>query len=258
MTRRRFHASPESFARDGTSVVLEREETQHLRSVLRLKAGDEVFVFDGAGREFACVVREGEHQSEMAAVLDVRGQVAPQRPESPHELTLAIALLKGEKFDLVVRKATELGVNRIVPILTKRTDVRPRDERDAVGRQRRWQRLALEAAKQSGRARIPQVCAPASFSSLLDNTAGVGTFERRLIIKESSCRGLAETLRDWQPTPGNAAALVGPEGGWETEELEQAAHAGWHLITLGGRTLRAETAALTVVALLQHLWGDLK
>jgi len=93
---------------------------------------------------------------------------------------------------------------------------------------------------------------------LIDNTAGVSAFERRLMFTERAGRGLAETLRDWQQTPGSAVALVGPEGGWETEELEQAAHANWHLITLGGRTLRAETAALTVVALLQHLWGDLK
>src|ERR1044071_872275 len=154
MTVRRFYAPPEAFA--GGVVSLSEEESRHLRDVLRLRAGDEARVFDGEGREFACVVREAGGRRE-GATLEVRGPAEPPSPESPLELTLAVALLKGEKFDLVVQKATELGVARVVPVETKRADVRLRDERDTTKRIERWRRLALEAAKQSGRTRVPAV-----------------------------------------------------------------------------------------------------
>ena len=261
--RRRFFAPPEQFAPDGATVVLAREETQHLLNVLRLKAGDEAFVFDGAGREYACVVaapaRGGGRRAETLT-LEVRGEVRPQRPESPLDLTLAVALLKGEKFDTVVKKATELGAWCIVPVETKRADVQLRREgRDAGVRVARWRRVALEAAKQSGRARLPEVCAPVAFEALLageGDARGVGE-ERRLFFTERGGRGLAETEREWPMRPARVTALVGAEGGWDDEEIARASEAGWHAVTLGGRVMRAETAAIVVTGLLQHLYGDL-
>src|ERR1051325_9776637 len=122
MTRRRFYAPPGSFSGEG-SVELSAEESRHLRDVLRLRAGEEVQVFDGEGREFSCVVRE-PGAPRGAALLEVRGRAEPPSPESPLELTLAVALLKGEKFDLVVQKATEWGAARVVPVVTARADVR--------------------------------------------------------------------------------------------------------------------------------------
>ena len=258
--RRRFYAPPDAFAPDGATVVLAREETLHLLNVLRLKAGDEAFVFDGAGREYACIVAGGGGRRAQTLTLEVRGEVEPQRPESPLDLTLAVALLKGEKFDLVVQKATELGVRRIVPVATKRADVRLRGEgRDAPSdRVARWRRLALEAAKQSGRARLPEVCAPVEFASLLAAEAGAAGVneERRLFFTERGGRGLSETVQEWQ-RPAKLSALVGAEGGWDDEEIERASDAGWLAVTFGGRVLRAETAAIVVTGLLQHLYGDL-
>src|SRR5687768_5567503 len=173
MTRRRFYAPPGAFAEGGAGVVLSEEESRHLRDVLRLRAGDEAFVFDGEGREFACVVAEPGGRK-AAARLEVRGAAAAPSPESPRELTLAVALRKGEKFDLVVQKATELGVARVAPVLTKRADVRPRDASDASKRVERWRRLALEAAKQSGRARAPAVGEPRGFEAVVNDEAGAG------------------------------------------------------------------------------------
>jgi 16S rRNA (uracil1498-N3)-methyltransferase len=260
MTRRRFYAPPEQFAPDGATVVLAREETLHLLSVLRLKAGDEAFVFDGAGREYACVVvGEGGRRAETAT-LEVREEVEPQRPESPLDLTLAVALLKGEKFDLVVQKATELGAWRIVPVVTKRADVRLREGRDVADRVARWRRLALEAAKQSGRARLPEVCAPVEFTALVATGEGGADGvdeERRLFFTERGGRGLADTVHEWGTRPAKLTALVGAEGGWDDEEIARAADAGWLAVTFGGRVLRAETAAIVVTGLLQHLYGDL-
>jgi 16S rRNA (uracil1498-N3)-methyltransferase len=251
---RRFYAEPEAFARTPGCVTLSEEESRHLRDVLRLRAGDEARVFDGEGREYACVVREvGGRKGN--ATLEVRGQAEPPSPESPLALTLAVALLKGEKFDLVVQKATELGVALVKPLLTKRADVRPRDERDAAKRVERWNRLALEAAKQSGRARVPAVAQPSAFETFVGAESGKDSL--RVMFAERGGLGLNELPRSDAP-PANASALVGPEGGWEDDEIELARACGWHVVTLGGRTLRAETAAMTVCALLQHLYGDLK
>lgn len=236
-------------------MVLSAEESRHLRDVLRLRAGEEAYVFDGEGREFACVVREEGGRGGLVT-LEVRGAAEPPSPESPLELTLAVALLKGEKFDLVVQKATELGAARVEPVLTARSDVRPRDARDTERRVERWRRLALEASKQSGRARVPAVNHPQTFDRLVRAESHEGT--RRLLFTERGGAGLASFFGGVTTRPASVLALVGPEGGWADEELSLAREQGWTLVTLGGRTLRAETAAITVCALLQHAFGDLK
>jgi 16S rRNA (uracil1498-N3)-methyltransferase len=187
----------------------------------------------------------------------VSEEVAPARPESPLRLTLAQALLKGEKFDLVVQKATELGVERILPVLTKLSDVRPRDGQDAARRTTRLRRIALEASKQSGRARVPLIDAPVAFQSLIESTS-TEVEEWRLMFAERGGQSLVETINQAAGEEHEALmALVGSEGGWTDEEIAEAREAGWSIVTLGGRTLRAETAAITVTALLQHLLGDL-
>src|SRR6185369_17907876 len=114
MTRRRFHAPPAAFTNQ--TVTLTADEARHLRDVLRLKAGDEVYVFDGVGREFRCTVIKTMRD---AAELHIEAEVERAKPESQLQLNLCVALLKGEKFDLVVQKATELGVRRITPLITR-------------------------------------------------------------------------------------------------------------------------------------------
>lgn len=258
MSRRRFYAPREAFAPEGGGAVeLSVEESRHLREVLRLRAGDEAFVFDGEGREFRCVVGEAGRRGSDAARLEVRGRAEPPCQESPLELTLAVALLKGEKFDLVVQKATELGVSRVVPVVTRRADVRVRDERDVRKRVERWRRLALEACKQSGRARVPAVEAPVAFSELSPSVNARGP-SARLMFAERGGAALDEVAASWDVRPASVVALVGPEGGWDDEERAQGQRDGWTIITLGGRVLRAETAAIVVGALLQHLLGDVK
>ena len=242
-------------------MTLAQEEARHLRDVLRLRAGEEVFVFDGEGREFACVVAELGAGKHCYARLEVRAPVEAARPESPLRLTLALALLKGEKFDLVVQKATELGVARVVPVATLRADVRARDAKDEGKRAARWRRLALEAAKQSGRARVPVVEPPRALADALrEEAAPPGAHAERLplFFTERGGRGLMSAVGGlFGAVPPRVAAMVGPEGGWDDSEIEAARHADWQLVTLGGRTLRAETAAVAAVVLLQHLFGDL-
>jgi len=258
MTRRRFYAPPAAFAPDEQTVTLSAEETRHLREVLRLHPGDEIFVFDGAGREFQCAIETIER---AGTELRVIAEVEPTRPESPLDLTLAIVLLKGEKFDLVMQKATELGVNRVIPLDSARADMRIRDNEDMHNRTTRWRRIAREAAKQSGRALVPEIMAPLTFEFLLMMSAvdqkKSTTNVLRLMFSERDGSSLAEATNDFSEPPKKVDAIVGPEGGWTDEEIELAREGGWHIVTLGGRTLRAETAAITIVSLLQHRFGDL-
>ena len=221
------------------------DEARHLRDVLRLKAGDEVYVFDGRGREFRCSI---VNMSRHAAELHIESEVEPAKPESQLELNLCVALLKGEKFDLVVQKATELGVTKVTPLITRYADIHLRDESDSAKRVGRWQRIALEAAKQSGRAFVPEISAPVTFESVAVEGLGV-------MFSERSGEPLASLI---EPAQTAVTALVGSEGGWSDEEIESVRARNFHVITLGGRILRAETAAITVTALLQHMFGDLK
>jgi 16S rRNA (uracil1498-N3)-methyltransferase len=253
MTRRRFYAPPEAFSSDLKSLTLQAEEARHLRDVLRLRPGDRVHVFDGAGKEFECAIQESRKDT---ARLQVLSEVLPARSESPLELTLAVALLKSDKFDLVVQKATELGVARVVPVITRQADIRLRDDSDATKRVLRWQRIALEASKQSGRARVPEVTNPVSFAELVRQSNAAG--QQRLMFSEREGRSLLDITNTRNATQPQISALVGSEGGWADEEISLARDNDWEVVTLGGRTLRAETAAIAVTALLQHLYGDLR
>ena len=241
MTRRRFHAPRSAFTE--TIVTLTADEARHLRDVLRLKPGDEVYVFDGLGHEFRCTVSK---ISRDVAELRIEAKVDPARPESQLQLNLCVALLKGEKFDLVVQKATELGVTKITPLITRHADIHLRDASDATRRVTRWQRIALEAAKQSGRAFVPEISLPIAFDALEVEGAVVMFSERG-----------GEKL-DSLPATNSITALVGSEGGWSDDEIEAARARDFHIVTLAGRILRAETAAIAVTVLMQHRFGDLR
>jgi 16S rRNA (uracil1498-N3)-methyltransferase len=249
MTRRRFYALPKAFTAD-QAVTLGADESQHLQNVLRLKTGDEVYIFDGAGREFRGEINS---LSRLATNIRITQEVAPAAPESPLQLTMAIALLKGDKFDLVIQKLTELGANCVVPIMTKRSDVRIRNNDDAERKLIRWRRIVIEATKQCGRARLMTITSPIRFDEFVASSRAEG---ERILFAERDGTKLRTVAANGE-TSAQLTALVGPEGGWTDEEVNQARDAGWQLVTLGGRIMRAETAAITCAALLQHRFGDL-
>jgi 16S rRNA (uracil1498-N3)-methyltransferase len=237
---RRFYAPKENFSPDKITLAL--EETRHLRDVLRLRAGEKIQVFDGDGKEFLCEI---ESISKKETSLQIIREVAPAAPESDLDLTLAVALLKGEKFDLVVQKSVELGVTKLVPLNTKRADVK---FREADKKTERWQKIALEACKQSGRAKLMQIEPPVDFDKFLKTAEGA-----KILFAERGGTGFAAINAGKKIT-----ALVGSEGGWETSEVELAAANGFQIITLAGRILRAETAAIAISAILQNNFGDLR
>lgn len=240
---RRFYAPPVRFSTN--SVSLDEDETRHLRDVLRLRPGAEVRVFDGAGREFSCIV---ENIAKRETVLRVKSEIAAPAPEADLNLTLAVALLKGEKFDLIVQKATELGVLRLVPLATKRADVKIKDVRDSAKRLERWRKIVLEASKQSGRAMLMTIEAPQPFDEFIETE----TAAAKILFAERGGAGFSAI-----EAKGAIIALIGAEGGWEESEIEAARERGFQIITFGGRILRAETAAITIAGILQHRFGDL-
>ncbi|MFY9607433.1 MAG: 16S rRNA (uracil(1498)-N(3))-methyltransferase [Blastocatellia bacterium] len=253
MQRRRFYAPPDS--KKGAVVVLSHQETRHLTRVLRLKPGDEAFVFDGFGREYRSLFLKVE---EGCARLEVLEELL-DAVESPLFVTLAQSLAKGEKFDLIVQKATELGISSIVPLLADQADFKLTDERWEK-RLERWQRISIEALKQCGRRTIVEISSPISVRALLDKEAadsGGNSFETRavLVFNEKGGAPVDAALTE-KPYASAVTVLVGPEGGWSDDELTLFAERGVKSVTLGPRKLRTETAAIVAMTLIQHALGD--
>jgi 16S rRNA (uracil1498-N3)-methyltransferase len=222
--------------------VLDAAETRHLRDVLRLTEGANVAVFDGQGNEYSCTVTEVKKNETELLVLEQRD---PSSAESPLDLTLAAAMLKGEKYDLVVQKAVELGVRQLIPLRTSRTDVK---SNDSLKRVLRWRKIVLEASKQCGRALLMDVAEPLDFEVLLSMTDAKQT----IMFSERDGETLPKKMADKKIT-----AVVGPEGGWDDVELAAARSGGIHVVTFGGRTLKAETAAIAFAAILENRFGDI-
>jgi 16S rRNA (uracil1498-N3)-methyltransferase len=232
------------------TVALPREEAEHLTRVLRLTPGDTVAVFDGRGNEFLARVAATERRAVRVQILS--------RIEPPAEpavsLVLAQAVLKGEKMDDVVRDAVMLGVAAIHPIVTTRTEVTVAALTRGA-RLDRWRRIALASVKQSRRATLPEVRSPLGFQDFLEEPAPAA----RLMLVEPGTSATVEPIGSLrgEPTPPDAAVLVGPEGGWTDEEWTAAREHGVRLVTLGHRTLRADAVSVAVISVLQFLWNDL-
>ena len=217
------------------------EQTRHIQKVLRLDTGDNINVFDGSGNEFLCVIRGFRNKKVYAQALE---QIAPVSSESPLNLQLGIALTKGNKFDLVIQKAVELGVSSLVPISTLRSDVKAKNTEKKL---ERWKKIIIEASKQSGRATLMDISAPQDISSFFETAEGL-----KLMFSERKGRRFSEIK-----SSNKITAVIGPEGGWEDLEIDLAKKHGFQITTLGGRILRAETAAISIAAILQNQFGDI-
>ena len=234
----RFLVSPHFLL--GSRAVLTGMELHHLR-VRRLHVGSQVILSDGLGHQRAGVLVALERQQ---AVVSLMPEEPPQR-ESRLRLVLAQAALKADRMDLIVEKATELGVSEILVFNCERSIGHPSPHRHA-----RWQRIARGAMKQSQRSAAPAVVGPISFEQLLSRPEPL-----RLLFWEGEFVASLTDVKNGAPDA--ILAVVGPEGGFSAAEVEQASGCGFHAVGLGPRTLRAETAAVVAAALCQFLWGDL-
>ena len=258
MTRRRFYTPPDKIA--DSRVTLSADETHHLMHVLRMTPGNEAFVFDGCGREYRCSFRRVEHNHARLEISEELLDVV----ESPLRLTLAQALAKGDKFDFIIQKATELGVRTIAPLVTRYSDVRL-DNQQKTKRVERWRRISLEAIKQCGRRRLVEIRAPRTLREFIaaneaspDESPGPASHPQRLLLLFSERGGVPVTDALGETSKScSVVALIGPEGGWSDDELETLNDCGCKPVTLGPRVLRTETAAVVAIALIQQVIGDL-
>ena len=228
----------------GATVELAATAAHHALKVLRVGAGDTAILFDGRGGQWLATLNPAGKT--LRATLSVFADIDC---EPPLALTLAQALPAGDKMDLVVQKAVELGVGRIQPLVAKRSLIRLSGER-AERRVEHWRNIAVAACEQSGRNRVPAV------EAILDLPQYLGVAARENGLGFVCAPGATGSLRDLAAPTVPVSLLIGPEGGFEEGELLAARAAGFQAIGLGPRVLRSETAGLGAVAAMMALWGD--
>lgn len=249
----RFFLSAADWPPEATEVFLDEAESRHAASVLRVRAGDGVDIFDGAGRVAAAVVMEALRNRVRVRLGAVRRVEAPAA-----RLILAVAVPKGSTMEWIVEKAVELGATEIIPLLTRRTVVRL-DRAEGAARQRKWEKVAVEAGKQSGQDWLPRVRPPLTLEEALA-AAPPGAFQWPLVASlQPDARPMASVLREAAadrpadaPGLADAAIWIGPEGDFDAGEYAQLRAAGLRPVTLGRLVLRVETAALYCLSVVRH------
>lgn len=228
----------------GTPATLDERAAGHVIRVLRLRAGADLILFDGSGGEYHAVLREA-HKGAVVAEL---GDYSPGQTEAPLELILVQGISRGERMTFTLQKAVELGVNRILPLWSERSQVRLQGERLA-NRLKHWEGVVISACEQCGRTRLPVLEQPQHFADEQWDNPCFGT---KIMLDPEAPHG----LRRLQVDSDRCTLLAGPEGGFSAAERQAAAAAGFTGISLGPRILRTETAALAALAAIQTLWGD--
>ena len=227
----------------GTQLTLEPAASHHISRVLRMAAGDLLSLFNGQGGEYRATISNLDKKS----VVVTTQQHNPGDLESPLRLELGIALSRGDRFDWVIQKATELGVASIAPLMSERTEVKLKGDRIDKKTQH-WQQIIISACEQSGRNRLPELQPVSGLNSWLPTAQA----QRKFVLHHRATSAANSTN-----TPSSVALLIGPEGGLSSEEISAAGNAGFEALTLGPRIMRTETAPLAALAILQSKWGDM-
>ena len=224
-------------------IYIEGQDVNHMKNVLRMKQGEQVGISDGNNLKYVCEV---ESYEEKRAVLRILERMEADT-ELDSELYLFQGLPKGDKMELIVQKAVELGAHKVIPVVTKRSVVKL-DEKKAAKKTERWNSISESAAKQAGRSRIPEVGMPISFQEALKKASelDVVLIPYELAERMEETRRIIHSIRRGQ----SIGIFIGPEGGFEQEEVEAAVKCGANAVTLGRRILRTETAGLAVLSVL--------
>jgi 16S rRNA (uracil1498-N3)-methyltransferase len=245
----RFYVAPPAL--DADAITIDTHLAQRLAKVLRLHAGDEVTLFDGSGSEVQARINALDARAGLATVLE-RYDGAPEPRVRVH---LYQAITKGERFEWLIEKGTEVGVAAFTPLITARSVVRTGGE---GARLDRWRRIAVEAAEQSGRSVVPAVNPPATFDDAIARADGVLLLPYEAAPTEApSVQHAIDAEVDALFALSAVSIFIGPEGGYEDAEVERARAAGAAVVTIGPRVLRSETAGLVAATLTLHATGDL-
>ena len=231
----------------GSEVALPAQASEHVARVLRLAAGDALTLFNGDGADYAATIASVGKREMLVQVLH---RQAVDR-ESPLPLTLAQGVARGDKMDLIVQKATELGAARIVPLLTERSEVKL-DSARTEKRLAHWRAVAASACEQCGRARLPEILPAQALPAWLASLDGDAALRLALLPEAAAC------ARELRPDGKGALLVVGPEGGLGERDVALLNEAGFTGLRLGPRILRTETAGLAALAALQAMHGDFR
>ncbi len=230
----------------GESIQVSDEPAHYILTVLRLKRGYSLIVFNGEGGEYKARISDLGPKKSLTLVI---GEHSPQDTESPLQTTLGLGITRGERMDYAVQKAVELGVTRITPLLTEYCVIKYKTKQ-AERRHQHWQRIALHACEQCGRTTIPPVDLPVSLSDWL---ASLSANNCRILFHPQQTR----TLDQIELGNHQIHLLIGPEGGFSDTEVTRILENGFATASIGPRVLRAETAVVSALTLLQHHWGDI-
>lgn len=225
-------------------LEIDGENAKYLLSVLRMSPGDVFTVFDESGCGYKAEIRQTLKKERLYARVM---EALPPEPETETGIVLLQGILKGQKMDLVVQKTTELGIKGIVPLITQRTQVRQ------TGKRQRWQKIALEASRQSGRPKAPEVAEPVGIGEFFSSPASL----KGLFFWEEGGISINEAFPSMRPQGGAFYVVIGPEGGFTEEEARLGKEKGLTVSTLGRRMLRAETAAISAVTIVQFMLGEM-
>jgi 16S rRNA (uracil1498-N3)-methyltransferase len=245
---RRFFLAREAILSD--KPTLTGTDVKHIRTVLRLKPGDEIFLFDGQGFDYRARI---ETMTQKVVNLRVLEQ-SPSVSESPVEITIGQALLKGKKMDRLVRQVTEMGIHALVPVIALRSVPKPGKER-WLEREERWKAIARESLKQCGRFRAPHLKPPADLQEVVKAS---NAFDLKVIFHHDHVLSESDQALNHSGSVRTVLALVGPEGGFTPEEVVLAKKSEFFCVSLGPRILKADTAIVAACVLLQHVFGDMK
>lgn len=227
----------------GQTVELDEHAANHVGRVLRMQAGQQIELFNGDGRDYPATLQDVSKRN----VRVMPGEPVTNTTESPLQVHLGQVLSRGDRMDYAIQKSVEMGVARITPLVSERCEVKLKGDREDK-RLRHWQQVAISAAEQCGRARVPTIEPVATLADWFGTTTDD---DLRLVLHHRTARSLAGL-----ETPRQLALLVGPEGGLSDEEIAAAEDAGFLPAALGPRVLRTETAPVAALAVCHWLWGD--
>jgi 16S rRNA (uracil1498-N3)-methyltransferase len=247
----RFFVNPGQIDNINSIISILGSDVKHIRKVLRLKEGQELEICDGEGMEYRVLI-DTIHDDKIDTIIE---EVYPSKRESNIRITLYQGLPKSMKMDIIIQKCTELGIHSIIPISTNRTIVKIENSKAENKKIERWQRIAYEAAKQSKRGRIPQIgkvkYLQNIWEDLCDNELNIIAYENE------STKGLKQILYNHTTNIKKIGIIIGPEGGFEEQEIEDAKANGVLSFTLGPRILRTETAGFTALTIVMYALGDI-
>jgi 16S rRNA (uracil1498-N3)-methyltransferase len=229
----------------GQNLELEERAARYLLQVLRMRTGRELILFNGDGNDYQATITEAGRRQ---LYCEIGERLKKTEVESSLSIELGIGVSKGDRMDLVIQKATELGVARIAPLFTERVDVKLQGDREAKKLQH-WQQILISACEQSGRSVLPELLPPQSLADWLPRSGA----SLDVVLCPARSQELALTL----PESRKLRLLVGPEGGLSDEEIDTAIAGGFQAMQLGPRVLRTETAPLAAMSILQHRFGDM-